>query len=281
MQEKLKKYVVLFLSTFQLSAFTFGGGFVIIPLIRKKFVEQLGWIGEEEMLDLAAIAQSSPGAIAVNISILVGYRVAGVPGALLTVVGTMTPPLIVISVISLFYAAFRDNVFVNMAMCGMLAGVAAVILMWCCGWRRTSSARSGCCRWPSWRALCGQPLFEREHHHNYPGVRRLWCAGSCAPAAQCKGGGIMIFAQLFWSFFQIGLFSIGGGYAAMPLIQQQVVDQHAWLTMNQFADIMTIAEMPPVPSPSTRPPLWASGWRGCPAPSWPPPGACCPPASLC
>ena len=128
LKEKLKKYATLFLATFQLSAFTFGGGFVIIPLIRKKFVEQLGWIGEEEMLDLAAIAQSSPGAIAVNISILVGYRVAGVPGALLTVVGTVTPPLIVISVISLFYAAFRDNVFVNMAMCGMLAGVAAVIL---------------------------------------------------------------------------------------------------------------------------------------------------------
>ena len=57
----------------------------------------------------------------------------------------------------------------------------------------------------------------------------------------------MLFAQLFWSFFQIGLFSIGGGYAAMPLIQQQVVDQHAWLTMNQFADIMTIAEMTPGP----------------------------------
>ena len=128
MKSKLKQYATLFLSTFQLSAFTFGGGFVIIPLIRKKFVEQLGWIGEEEMLDLAAIAQSSPGAIAVNISILVGYRVAGIPGALLTVVGTVTPPLIIISVISLFYAAFRDNVFVNMAMCGMLAGVAAVIL---------------------------------------------------------------------------------------------------------------------------------------------------------
>ena len=57
----------------------------------------------------------------------------------------------------------------------------------------------------------------------------------------------MLFAQLFWSFFQIGLFSIGGGYAAMPLIQQQVVDQHAWLTMNQFADIMTISEMTPGP----------------------------------
>lgn len=57
----------------------------------------------------------------------------------------------------------------------------------------------------------------------------------------------MMYLQLFWSFFQIGLFSIGGGYAAMPLIQEQVVDIHPWLTMTQFADIMTIAEMTPGP----------------------------------
>lgn len=57
----------------------------------------------------------------------------------------------------------------------------------------------------------------------------------------------MIYLQLFWSFFQIGLFSIGGGYAAMPLIQNQVVDLHGWLSMTQFADIMTIAEMTPGP----------------------------------
>ena len=57
----------------------------------------------------------------------------------------------------------------------------------------------------------------------------------------------MIYLDLFWSFFQIGLFSIGGGYAAMPLIQNQVVDTHPWLTMTQFADIMTIAEMTPGP----------------------------------
>lgn len=123
-----KKYWKLFASTFQLSAFTFGGGFVIIPLMRKKFVDELGWIEEQEMLDLTAIAQSSPGAIAVNASILVGYRVAGVSGALLTVIGTILPPLIIISVISFFYQQFRDNRFVNMAMAGMLAGVAAVLL---------------------------------------------------------------------------------------------------------------------------------------------------------
>lgn len=123
----IQKYGKLFLSTFRLSACTFGGGFVIIPLMRKKFVEELGWIEEQEMMDLTAIAQSSPGAIAVNASILVGYHVAGISGALLTVLGTVLPPLIIISVISLFYQAFRDNALVTMVMSGMLSGVAAVI----------------------------------------------------------------------------------------------------------------------------------------------------------
>lgn len=124
---KQNTFTKLFLSTFQLSACTFGGGFVIIPLMKKKFVDELHWIEEQEMMDLTAIAQSSPGAIAVNASILIGYHAAGVFGALITVLGTVLPPLIIISVISLFYTAFRDNVIVNMAMTGMLAGVAAVI----------------------------------------------------------------------------------------------------------------------------------------------------------
>ena len=127
METKKQKYWKLFSSTFKLSACTFGGGFVIVPLMRKKFVEELGWIEEQEMLDLTAIAQSSPGAIAVNASLLVGYHVAGIPGALLTVLGTVLPPLLIITVISFFYQQFRDNVIVSMAMTGMLAGVAAVI----------------------------------------------------------------------------------------------------------------------------------------------------------
>ena len=85
--DKKNKYWQLFLSTFKLSACTFGGGFVIIPLMRERFVKELHWIEEEEMLDLTAIAQSSPGSIAINASILVGYHVAGIPGALITVVG--------------------------------------------------------------------------------------------------------------------------------------------------------------------------------------------------
>ena len=121
------KYATLFFSTLRISACTFGGGFVIVPLLRRKFVEDLGWVEDQEMLDLAAIAQSAPGPIAVNASVLVGYKVAGFPGALTAALGTTLPPLVIISVIYLFYAAFRDNPVVDMVMKSMLAGVAAVI----------------------------------------------------------------------------------------------------------------------------------------------------------
>lgn len=120
-------YRKLFTSTFSLSAFTFGGGYVIIPLMRKKFVEQYHWIEEEEMLDLTAIAQSAPGAIAVNASILIGYRLAGLVGAMVTVVGTVLPPLIILSLISFAYTAFQSSLIVKLVLRGMQAGVAAVI----------------------------------------------------------------------------------------------------------------------------------------------------------
>ena len=79
----------LFISTLYLSAFTFGGGYVIVTLMKKKFVDQYHWIDDEEMLDLIAIAQSSPGAIAVNGAIVVGYKLAGIPGVLLCVLATV------------------------------------------------------------------------------------------------------------------------------------------------------------------------------------------------
>jgi chromate transporter len=128
MKKDIKFYFKLFASTFYLSAFTFGGGFVIIPLMRKKFVDQYKWIDEKEMLDLTAIAQASPGAIAVNAAILVGYRLAGILGAMITILGTVLPPLLILSVISLAYTAFRDSLIVKYVLRGMQAGVAAVII---------------------------------------------------------------------------------------------------------------------------------------------------------
>ena len=127
MKKDFRFFCKLFTSTFTLSAFTFGGGYVIIPMMRRKFVEQYHWMEEEEVLDMTAIAQSSPGPVAVNAAILMGYRLAGGLGALVAAVGTVLPPLVIITVISFFYAAFRSNPIVSMAMAGMSAGVAAVI----------------------------------------------------------------------------------------------------------------------------------------------------------
>ncbi len=124
----LKTLLKLFWSTLCISAFTFGGGFVIITFMKKKFVDELHWIDEQEMLDLTALAQSSPGAIAVNAAILVGWRVSGFIGMLVAVLGTILPPMVIISIISFFYAVFATNPYVALVLKGMQAGVAAVIL---------------------------------------------------------------------------------------------------------------------------------------------------------
>lgn len=118
----------LFFSTLYLSAFTFGGGYVIVTLLKKKFVDDLHWIDEDEMLDLVAIAQSSPGAIAVNGAIVVGYKLADIPGVLVSVLGAILPPFIIITAISFFYNAFKSNFIVQAVLTGMKAGVSAVII---------------------------------------------------------------------------------------------------------------------------------------------------------
>lgn len=128
MKKDFKFYLKLFLSTLSLSAFTIGGGYVIVPLMRKKFVEKYKWIDENEMIDLIAIAQSSPGAIAVNTSILIGYRLSGIKGSLITIFGTILPPFVIISIISFFYMTFKDSLIIRNLMLGMQAGVSAVIL---------------------------------------------------------------------------------------------------------------------------------------------------------
>lgn len=127
MKSKKEVLLKLFISTLYLSAFTFGGGYVIVTLMKKKFVDECHWIEEDEMLDLVAIAQSSPGAIAVNGAIVVGYKLAGLAGALVAIVGTVIPPFLIISLISVFYNAFRENYIIAQLLEGMQAGVGAVI----------------------------------------------------------------------------------------------------------------------------------------------------------
>ena len=122
-----KRLLTLFSAMLTISAFTFGGGFVIVSLMKKKLVDQLNWLTEEEMLDMTALAQSAPGPIAVNAAILAGRRIAGFPGMLAAVLGTLIPPVVIIGTISLIYARVAGNEWVKAVLAGMSCGVAAVI----------------------------------------------------------------------------------------------------------------------------------------------------------
>ena len=118
----------LFFSTLYLSTFTFGGGYVIVSLMKNKFVDELHWIDETEMMDLISIAQSSPGAVAVNGAIVVGYKLCGLAGAGLAILSTIIPPFVINSVISGFYTLFQSNPVIQSLLTGMRAGVGAVIV---------------------------------------------------------------------------------------------------------------------------------------------------------
>ena len=131
--EKKRPLWTLFSAMLTISAFTFGGGFVIVSLMKKKFVDTLHWLTEEELLDMTALSQSAPGPIAVHAALLVGRRIAGIPGMLAAVLGTLIPPIVIIGVISLIYAQFASNEWVKAALSGMSCGVAAVIADVVCG----------------------------------------------------------------------------------------------------------------------------------------------------
>jgi len=121
-------YWKLFQSTFLISAFTVGGGFVIIPLLRAKYVDEYGWLTDKDTLNLVSIAQSMPGVVAVNASIILGYRMAGLAGALTALAATILPPLITLSAISCAYSWFASNPYVRYALKGMQCGATALIV---------------------------------------------------------------------------------------------------------------------------------------------------------
>lgn len=118
----------LFKSTFIISAFTIGGGYVIIPLLKAKFVDEYKWIDDKEALNLVAIAQSAPGVVAANAAISLGYRLAGLKGTLVALGATILPPLITLSIISYAYDAFANNQYIQLLLKGMQCGATAIII---------------------------------------------------------------------------------------------------------------------------------------------------------
>ena len=125
---KWKTVGELFLCTLKIGAFTFGGGFAMIPIMQREFVTKRGWVSEADILDIFAIAQSIPGVIALNSSLFIGHKVAGRRGAAAAALGVSLPSLCIISVLSLFYTQFQSNAYLAAALRGVRPCVVALIL---------------------------------------------------------------------------------------------------------------------------------------------------------
>ncbi len=125
---KKPSYLELALSFFKINMVTFGGGYAIMPIIKKYYVDEKAYLVENDMLDIIALAQSIPGAMAINTSMLVGHKLRGTLGALVSLVGAFLPPLLVISVVSVFYQLFQTNLLIQSVLSGMRGAVSAVML---------------------------------------------------------------------------------------------------------------------------------------------------------
>ena len=118
----------LFRSFFKIGLFTFGGGYAMVPLIEAEIIERRRWLPQGEFLDLLTLAQSSPGPIAVNTSVFIGYKVRGLRGAVAASLGAVLPSFLIILAIALFFAGIRQNPVVDAAFKGMRPAVVALII---------------------------------------------------------------------------------------------------------------------------------------------------------
>jgi len=128
MENKGARMLGLFSTFFKIGAFTFGGGYAMIPLIQKEVVENKKWITDEDILEIVAIAESTPGPIAINAATFVGSKVCGFFGAICATLGVVLPSFVIISLIANVLRQFEDILIVQYAFNGVRAGVLALII---------------------------------------------------------------------------------------------------------------------------------------------------------
>ncbi len=118
----------MFGSFFKIGLFTFGGGYAMVPIIQREVIDHRGWVDRDEFVELLTLAQSAPGPIALNTSVFVGYKMRGYAGALAALLGVVVPAFTVILLVAIYFAQFRENVYVNAAFKGMRPAVVALIV---------------------------------------------------------------------------------------------------------------------------------------------------------
>ena len=124
----MEKLLKMFFSFFKIGAFTFGGGYAMIPLIEEEVVNKNKWIEKEEFMDMLVISQSFPGALAINCSTFIGYKLGGMIGGIIAILGVTLPSFIIILFVATVFMQFRDNYYVNLIFEGITAAVPMLVL---------------------------------------------------------------------------------------------------------------------------------------------------------
>ena len=243
LQEEERSLWTLFGTFFKIGLFTFGGGYAMIALLEDEFITKKHWLGRDEFLDMAAIAESTPGPVAINSATYLGYKLAGVPGAAVATVAVSLPSFGIIYAISLFFDQFTSLTVVAHAFQGiqLLGGRPDA---------QGAGAHAPQCGHPAGghglhdRVLSagGQVLLHRVHPPQRHGGRGRLGNGQKSERREVSG----MLWQLFWTFLEIGAVSFGGGYGMISLIREKVL-LHGWLEETQFLSFIAVSESTPGP----------------------------------
>lgn len=246
----------LFWAFARIGTFTFGSGYAMIPMIRRELVTGRTWLGDDEFAEMLGLAQTAPGAMAVNTSVFAGYRLRGLRGAFVCCLGAVLPSFVIILLIAMAFGSLRRSTLVEAMLRGMRPAIVGLIF--------AAALDLGRSLLRTWKQLAvALSLFALDVAANpHPAVVVAFAAllglifprifSADALRARESGGekGFVSFGMvlaLFGAFFTIGALTFGGGYAMIPLIQKIVISQHHWLTGTEFLEILAISQITPGP----------------------------------
>ena len=247
----MKLICSLFITFLKIGAFTFGGGYAMIALLENEFVEKKKWLEKSEFLDMVAVAESTPGPVAINSATYIGYKIAGFAGAAMSTLAVCIPSFFVIYGISLFFDQFLSLRWVSCAFRGIQVCVIYLILT--AGLKMLKSIDKNNTKLDASHVGHGFHALLLDHSSFvflcvlHPDLRRgRACCFLSAKNPERRWENVMIYLRLFLNFLMIGALSFGGGYGMVSLVRETVLS-NGWLTENEFLNFIAVSESTPGP----------------------------------
>ncbi len=247
----MKLICSLFITFLKIGAFTFGGGYAMIALLENEFVEKKKWLEKSEFLDMVAVAESTPGPVAVNSATYIGYKIAGFAGATMSTLAVCIPSFFVIYGISLFFDQFLSLRWVSCAFRGIQVCVIYLILI--AGLKMLKSIDKNTLNLTLLTLVMASMLCCSITAVSFSSVFYILICGAVglvvflsAKNLERRWENVMIYLRLFLNFLMIGALSFGGGYGMVSLVREKVLS-NGWLTENEFLNFIAVSESTPGP----------------------------------